>query len=167
MKIAVIGYSGSGKSTLAKKLGEMYHCPVLHLDRINFEPGWKTRDREEGKKLVEAFMEQDSWIIDGNYGEFLQERRLEEADRIIFMNFPRAVSFYQAFHRYLTSGNQTRDSMAEGCQEKFDFEFMAWILYEGRTKKRRDHYKEICEQYKDKVTVCRNRRDVRGVVDKG
>ena len=36
MKVAVIGYSGSGKSTLAKKLGRIYQCPVLHLDRINF-----------------------------------------------------------------------------------------------------------------------------------
>ena len=49
MKIAVIGYSGAGKSTLAKKLGKLFRCPVLHLDRIQFEPGWKERDRGEAK----------------------------------------------------------------------------------------------------------------------
>ena len=37
MKIAVMGYSGAGKSTLAKKLGRLYDCPVLYLDRIQFE----------------------------------------------------------------------------------------------------------------------------------
>lgn len=47
MKIAVMGYSGAGKSTLAKKLGRLYDCPVLYLDRIQFEPGWK---RGTGKK---------------------------------------------------------------------------------------------------------------------
>ena len=53
MKIAVMGYSGAGKSTLAKKLGRLYDCPVLYLDRIQFEPGWKERDREEAKRMAE------------------------------------------------------------------------------------------------------------------
>ena len=52
MKIAVMGYSGAGKSTLAKKLGRLYDCPVLYLDRIQFEPGWKERDREEAKRMA-------------------------------------------------------------------------------------------------------------------
>lgn len=55
MKIAVIGYSGAGKSTLAKKLGKLFRCPVLHLDRIQFEPGWKERDRETAKRMAEDF----------------------------------------------------------------------------------------------------------------
>lgn len=48
MKTAVIGYSGAGKSTLAGTLGDIYGCPVLYLDRIQFLPGWEERDREEG-----------------------------------------------------------------------------------------------------------------------
>ena len=47
MKIAVMGYSGAGKSTLAKKLGRLYDCPVLYLDRIQLSPDGK---RETGKK---------------------------------------------------------------------------------------------------------------------
>ncbi len=41
MKIAVLGYSGSGKSTLARRLGEYFQVPVLHLDVVNFLPGWE------------------------------------------------------------------------------------------------------------------------------
>ena len=70
MKIAVIGYSGAGKSTLAKKLGKLFRCPVLHLDRIQFEPGWKERDRGEAKRMAEEFLDENEkrgWIIDGNY----------------------------------------------------------------------------------------------------
>lgn len=47
MKIAILGYSGSGKSTLARRLGEQYGIPVLHLDRVQFLPGWRERDPEE------------------------------------------------------------------------------------------------------------------------
>lgn len=86
MKIAVMGHSGAGKSTLAKKLGRIYDCPVLYLDTIQFEPGWKERDREEARQMAEDFMDQNQdtgWIIDGNYPGFCQERRLKEADLIV------------------------------------------------------------------------------------
>jgi len=86
MKIAIIGYSGSGKSTLAKKLSQKYNCPILYLDTVNFEPNWVERDREVAKSMVAAFMENESWVIDGNYIEFYQERRLEE-EKLIYLSF--------------------------------------------------------------------------------
>lgn len=70
MKIAILGYSGSGKSTLARRLGEKLGCPVLHLDQVQFTSGWVERDRGEAVALVEAFLEWDQWVIEGNYSEF-------------------------------------------------------------------------------------------------
>ena len=160
MKIAIIGYSGSGKSTLAKKLSEIYNCPLLYLDTIQFEANWKIRDIDEGRLMVGEFLKNDSWIIDGNYREFLQEKRLQDADKIIFMNFPRRICFPQAFKRYLNYKNKTRESMADGCNEKFDLEFIKWLLFEGRKKSIKNHYNEICKCYKDKITIFRNNKDV-------
>jgi adenylate kinase family enzyme len=134
MKIAIIGYSGSGKSTLAKKLSQRYNCPILYLDTVNFEQDWVERDREVAKSMVAAFMENESWVIDGNYIEFYQERRLEEADKIIFMDFPIFTCFFQAYRRKVKARNTTRDSMADGCIEKFDLEFARWIVRDGRTQ---------------------------------
>ena len=160
MKIAIIGYSGSGKSTLAKKLSEIYNCPLLYLDTIQFEANWKIRDIDEGRLIVGEFLKNDSWIIDGNYREFLQEKRLQDVDKIIFMNFPRRICFPQAFKRYLHYKNKTRESMADGCNEKFDLEFIKWLLFEGRKKSIKNHYNEICKCYKDKITIFRNNKDV-------
>ena len=160
MKIAIIGYSGSGKSTLAKKLSEIYNCPLLYLDTIQFEANWKIRDIDEGRLMVGEFLKNDSWIIDGNYREFLQEKRLQDADKIIFMNFPRRICFPQAFKRYLHYKNKTRESMADGCNEKFDLEFIKWLLFEGRKKSIKNHYNEIRKCYKDKITIFRNNKDV-------
>ena len=160
MKIAIIGYSGSGKSTLAKKLSEIYNCPLLYLDTIQFEANWKIRDIDEGRLMVGEFLKNDSWIIDGNYREFLQEKRLQDADKIIFMNFPRHICFPQAFKRYLHYKNKTRESMADGCNEKFDLEFIKWLLFEGRKKSIKNHYNEICKCYKDKITIFRNNKDI-------
>lgn len=160
MKIAIIGYSGSGKSTLTKKLSEIYNCPLLYLDTIQFEANWKIRDIDEGRLMVGEFLKNDSWIIDGNYREFLQEKRLQDADKIIFMNFPRHICFPQAFKRYLHYKNKTRESMADGCNEKFDLEFIKWLLFEGRKKSIKNHYNEIYKCYKDKITIFRNNKDV-------
>lgn len=161
MKISIIGYSGSGKSTLAEKIGKIYNCSVLHLDKVNFKAGWQEREKEEVIFMVEEFMKNKSWVIDGNYSWILQERRFEEADKIIFMNFSRIVSFIQAYNRYLKNRNQVRKDMAEGCVEKFDFEFIKWILFEGRTLKYKENYNEICRKYKEKIVICSNRKDVK------
>lgn len=160
MKIAIIGYSGSGKSTLAKKLSEIYNCPLLYLDTIQFEANWKIRDIDEGRLMVGEFLKNDSWVIDGNYKKFFQEKLLQDADKIIFMNFPRRICFPQAFKRYLHYKNKTRESMADGCNEKFDLEFIKWLLFEGRKKSIKNHYNEICKCYKDKITIFRNNKDV-------
>lgn len=128
MKIAILGYSGSGKSTLARKLGEKYHCEVLHLDSIQFTDNWQERDRE--------------------------------ADRIIFLDFGRFTCLRRAYGRYRTYKGRSREDMAPGCNEKFDAEFVRWILWEGRTKAIRQHYRDIQARYGDKMTVLHDQREM-------
>lgn len=160
MKIAIIGYSGSGKSTLARLLADFYQIPVLFLDTVHFQTGWAERDKEEERSIVRHFMQQESWVIDGNYNALYQKERLEQADQIIFLGFPRRVCIIRAFKRYFHFKNTTRESMADGCIEKIDFEFVWWILHDGRVKKRRDHFKWIASNYQDKTLVFRNQKQV-------
>jgi adenylate kinase family enzyme len=157
MKIAVLGYSGSGKSTLARRLADYYQIPVLFLDTVQFLPGWVERDREEGRSIVSGFLsDNESWVIDGNYQCFLQKERLEQADRIILLHFPRGICLYRAVRRYLRYRGKTRESMAAGCAEKMDREFLWWILHKGRTKQRRDHDREIASCYRDKTVILKS-----------
>ncbi|QQK07352.1 DNA topology modulation protein [Miniphocaeibacter halophilus] len=160
MKIAVLGYSGSGKSTLSKYLSGKYGIPLLYLDTVQFLPNWEMRDREEARSLVLNFINKESWVIDGNYTSFFQEERLSLADKIIYMKFNRFSCLYRGFKRYLQFKNTTRDSMAEGCKEKFDFEFIYWILYKGRNKDIKEHYKEILDKHKNKLIVIKNQRQL-------
>jgi adenylate kinase family enzyme len=162
MKIAVIGYSGSGKSTLAKKLGNIYNIPVLHLDKIQFEANWKERYIETSKKMVREFLEENhNWVIDGNYTNLLRDQRLEEADLIIYMCFSRWTCFRQAFKRYLENKGKTRECMADGCNEKFDYEFIKWILLDGRSKDKKKQYADTVSKYNEKVTILSNSKDTK------
>ena len=160
MKIAVIGYSGAGKSTLADWLAGLYNCEVLHLDKVQFSAGWQLRDRDEALLQVEHFMAKESWVIDGNYQGFLQARRLEEADQIIFLNFPRLLCLKRAWHRYRTYRGRSRPDMAEGCDEKLDGEFIRWILWEGRTRERREHFHQIQRRYGQKTVMLKNQKEL-------
>ncbi|MCI9368513.1 MAG: DNA topology modulation protein FlaR [Oscillospiraceae bacterium] len=160
MKIAVLGYSGAGKSTLARALGERYGIPVLHFDTIQFTPNWEVRDRDEAHRMVHAFMENPAWVMDGNYTKFEYERRLDEADEILLLLFPRLASFVRAWRRYFRFRGKSRPDMAEGCPEKMDPEFMWWILWKGRTRKKRGEFRQIAEQYPEKTVVLKSQRDI-------
>lgn len=160
MKIAVLGYSGAGKSTLARTLGERYQIPVLHLDRVQFTPGWEERDREEARRMVHSFMENPEWVIDGTYSKFEYERRLQEADQIIFLNFSRFTCFFRALRRYRTFRGKHRPDMADGCNEKMDLEFVWWLLWAGRTRKKREKFQRVLDAYPQKTLALKNQKEL-------
>lgn len=135
MKIAILGHSGSGKSTLARQLGEKYGLPVLHLDSIQFRPGWVETTREEKREKLTAFLDAHpgGWVIDGNYMKICAERRFAEADRILYLDFPRRICLFRVLRRWRMYRGVTRPDMGEGCEEKVDLEFLRWVLRDGRT----------------------------------
>ncbi len=159
MKITIFGYSGAGKSTLARQLGEKYHTEVLHLDQVQFMEGWECRTKEDQLAIVRDFMDtHTSWIIDGNYAYLDFDRRMAEADRIIFMNFGRLNCLWRVWKRWLKYHKTTRPDMAEGCSEKLDLEFILWVLKDGRSKETRDRYDKVVSTCKGKITVLQNQK---------
>lgn len=167
MKIAILGFSGCGKSTLAQKLGKKYNLPVLHLDRIQFAANWVERELEDKLRDTADFLDShDSWVMDGNYSNLLQERRLEEADRIIMLELNCFVCLWRILKRWLTYKGRSRPDMAAGCEEKVDWEFLRWVLHDGRTKKRKAHMNEIARRYPNKCVRIRTRKEQKAFLAK-
>ena len=168
MRISIIGYSASGKSTLAKTIGEILGIPILHLDKVNFLPNWEERKKTESTKIVEDFINnnKNKFIIDGNYSKFAYELRMKISDKIIFMDFDRFTCLFQAFQRYNEYKGKVRDSMSEGCCEKLDWDFIKWILFEGRKEERVNKFNKLIEEYKEKIIILKNRKEVDDFIDK-
>jgi len=164
MKIAVLGYSGAGKSTLARALGECFNVPVLHLDTVQFLPDWEIRNVDESREIVHNFMKNKDWIIDGNYKHFYKAERLEQADKIIILDFNRFFCLKSAVKRYKENKGRTRPDMADGCCEKLDMEFIMWILFLGRRRKQRNEIKNIIKKYPDKIIHFKNRKQVNNFI---
>ena len=162
MKIAVLGFSGSGKSTLAKQLSEYYHIPLLYLDCVNFEENWALRDREECGEITAGFMQNESWVIDGNYNSdgFYQAERLEAADKIIILQYNRFVCMKGAFKRNIEYKGKVRESMADGCFERMDTWFFLWVILNQYSRKRKKHFRNIKEKYPDKTLILKSRKEL-------
>lgn len=161
MKIAIIGYSGSGKSTLAEFLADKYNVPLLYLDKIHHLPGWIEQSLSIEQKKVKDFLDNnENWIIDGNYFKLSFERRMNEADKIIFMNFNRFNCLFRAIKRYIKYKGKCRNSMTVGCDEKLDFEFISWILHYGRTAEKKKKYSNVIDTYKNKMIIVKNQKQL-------
>ena len=166
MKIAIIGYSGAGKSTLAENLSNYYFIPKLHMDTLQFQPGWQDSDHDWMKTEMKNFLTNHSdWVIDGNYSWCYYEERMLKADQIIFLNFSPWTCLLRVFKRYLKYRGQVRKSMAAGCPERFDWEFIRWILWDGRKKNAKERYQRIQETYPEKVIVLRSQKEIDHFLD--
>ena len=155
MKIQICGYSGSGKSTLARALGKKFNVPVLHLDSVNWYGDWQYRSNEEKTEIVNNFLsENDGWVIDGNY-TVVSPARFFDCDLFILLLFNRFYCFKKCWLRYKKYKGRPRPDLP--CGEKFDFEFAWWILHEGRTRKRRNKFRQLAANAKSAL-VFKSRR---------
>jgi adenylate kinase family enzyme len=162
-RISIIGVSGSGKSTLANKLGKKLNLPVYHLDKYFWAIGWKKRyeTQNEFASLVDSFANQDKWIIDGNYRKANIDFRLERADTIIFLDFPKWRCLWRVFVR-IFNRKQPFDK-TEGVKNKIDWYLVRWIITYNV-----DEARERVMKHKDNknVFVVKNNREINNLYER-
>lgn len=158
-RILIIGCSGSGKSTLARALKEKLGLPVVHLDQLWHRPGWKHITREEFDAQLEMATDMDRWIIDGNYRRTIPQR-LPKCDTIIYLDFSRWECLLGVFQRVLTNYGKVRPDMADGCPERFDWEFIRFVWNFNRNNRVRN-YTYLAQAKHAQQIVLKSRREVK------
>ena len=86
-KIMVIGCPGSGKSTFSRALHKLTGIPLFHLDMMYWNSDRTTVDMDVFLERLSNTVQEDEWIIDGNYGSTI-ELRLQACDTVIFLDYP-------------------------------------------------------------------------------
>lgn len=157
-RFMILGYSGSGKSTLAESISAKRGIPLLHLDTVHWMSGWRERPEASSAAIVSAFLDgHESWVIEGNYRGMAFDRRLDSADCIIILNIDRFICLRRAFMRYRRYRHGNRPDMTIGCNDKFDAEFLWWLLCRGRSRKRARFYAHIAATYPERCIVVNTR----------
>ena len=126
-RILILGCCGSGKSTLARRLHLKTQIPIIHLDQEYWQPNWTETPKEEWNSIVTKLVQQDTWIMDGNYSSSFHIR-IPRADTIIYLDKSTATCMWRVYKRVLTHYGKVRPDMVEGCPERFDLEFMHYVL---------------------------------------
>ncbi|MEM7296380.1 MAG: hypothetical protein AAF330_07145 [Pseudomonadota bacterium] len=69
LRIVIMGPSNAGKSTLAIAISTKLGIPVVHLDQLRHLPDtdWVPRRDDEFLQLHDAAIEEEAWVMDGNY----------------------------------------------------------------------------------------------------
>lgn len=144
-KIIVIGCPGSGKSTFAKKLKEITKLPIYHLDMIWNKPDKTTITREEFDEILSKILNEESWIMDGNYQRTL-ERRIQACDTIYLLDYPMELCLMGAATRV----GVKRDDMP-WMEEKLNEEFKQKII--DFSKDKLPEIYGLLEKYKDEKQI--------------
>lgn len=161
-RICIVGCSGSGKSTLARKLGEQTGLPVKHLDKMYWLPGWVEMDQDKFRELLIPELEDESWIIDGNFGR-TAGIRFQRSHVIIHLNYSVWRCILGVLKRIIQTHGTVRPDMGAECPEKFDWSFMKWIMAFNKPCSSRDKLLEQIELHGAHCQLIqpRNRRQLR------
>lgn len=101
-RISVVGTSGSGKSWVATKVSSKLDLPYLELDALRHLPGWQPLPDAEFLDQVSRFIEQDGWVVDGNYFSVVTGPAIwPAAETVIWVDPSRASVMWQVIWRTL------------------------------------------------------------------
>jgi adenylate kinase family enzyme len=164
----VIGISaGVGKSTFARKLGKSLNISVFHLDALYWKRDWVEAPLEEFSKAQQEIVNQDQWIIEGNFINTF-EIRAEHADTIIYLELPLHVCLYRVVKRWLMNIGRTRPDMGEGCKEKLDWDFIKFIYttYYPRKKKMNERFKSFQSLgSKKEIIILKSKQEIHSYLE--
>ena len=102
--------------------------------------------------------------MDGNYGGTI-EMRVNAADTVILFDLPRTVCVYRAVKRWIAYRRVSRPDIAEGCEEKFDLEFLRWIWNYPKRSLPKIEYVLAKAGNEKKVIRLRSREDVSQLIE--
>jgi len=115
-KVAVIGNAGGGKSILSKKLAQAKSLPAHRVDTYQWNSGWQPIPETDVREKLNALLGNDRWIIDGWGPWDSSVRRFQEADTIIFIDYPVWIHLWWAMKRQIRALFLPRTiDKPEGC----------------------------------------------------
>lgn len=159
-RILVIGCPGAGKTYFSKKLKEIMGLPVVHMDNLYWNEDKTSISFDELNKKLLPYLQNEEWIVDGNYHDTLK-LRLEYATDVFFLKMPRE----QCIEGILERIDQPRDDIPWVETKKDAVELIEWTIdYEARTKA--DEEALLKEYPNVKVHIIKNRDDADKYLEK-
>ena len=150
-RIIILGSSGSGKSTFSRKLHDLLGLPLIHLDNIWWKEDRTTITREEFDLKLNEILQEDEWIIDGDYSRTYEDR-FKACDTVIFLDYDKETCLAGISERI---GKKRED--IPWIEDKLDPELVE-LINNYETKNRPIIY-QLMEKYSNKKAIIFKDRD--------
>lgn len=172
MRISVVGRPGSGKSTLAERISLAFAIPLIELDAINWQAGWRDlnhHDPEEFKRRVSEAVAADAWVIAGNYS-LVRPIYIPRLTHIVWLDYPKRVvmrrvvwrSIKRAIDRKeLWPGTGNRENVRMWLEKDHPIRW-AWDTFEQRRSEYEQGFADP-ENKTAKLIRLRDPRDARDI----
>ncbi len=151
----IIGPCGAGKSSASRVLAARLGLPLVHMDQLNWQPGWIDGGNERLRGLLAAEVAKDRWLIEGTYGSTLP-MRIARADTIVYLDYPLPLCLWRLTKRIVGGYGRTRPDMPDNCPERFDPAFFLYVMGWNRGPKRR--LEQAIRGHDDKVVRLKHPR---------
>ncbi|MBQ8088435.1 MAG: adenylate kinase [Clostridia bacterium] len=122
-RVIVIGCPGSGKSVFSKRLHSITGIPLTHLDNLYWNADRTIVPREVFLSRLENVMNEDTWIIDGNYGSTMP-LRMDKCDTIFFLDYPTEICIAGIMER---RGKSRDDLPWTEAPDEIDESFLSYV----------------------------------------
>lgn len=158
-RVIVIGCPGGGKSTFSRHLSCITGIALYHLDLLYWNKDKTTVDKEVFCERLKAVLEEESWIIDGNYGGTM-EMRIAECDTVFLFDIPTEICLSGVRERQ----GKPRPDMPwiENEDDEVFIEFIRQFNNDSRPK-----ISDLLNKYCDKnIIVFTSRAEADGFLEK-
>lgn len=136
---------------MARSLEKELDLPIIHLDQHYWQPNWQEPTKTAWTTKVEELIKQDKWIMDGNYGGTL-DLRIKRADIIVYLDASTIKCLYRVIKRIIKYRGKVRPDMPQGCPERFDLDFLHYVLVFNLIRKK-SILKKIMAVTNEKLTL--------------
>lgn len=158
-RVLIIGGNGAGKTTFARELSQKKHLPLVHLDQLYWRGNWECVSKAEFDALLQAELEREQWIIDGNYNRTLPHR-LRYCDTVFYFDFSTLKCLWSVTGRVIRNYGTSRPDMGGNCPERFNLSFYRDI-FQFRRKHRRRYHNLLRQASGVQVYVFTNRKQAK------
>lgn len=146
-RVVVVGVSASGKSTFARGLGRKTNLPIIFMDEIMWNPGWKYIGDEATATRLEQESQKSAWIIEGYITKEARSFLFERADTIIYLDYSPLIASWQYIKRWWKHRTHPRPELP-GCPEKFSFKFLRLVWTKGEALSLNKFLEQVRDQSK-------------------
>jgi adenylate kinase family enzyme len=146
-RIAVVGVSAAGKSVFARKLASKLTLPLIHTDTVMWKPGWEYVGDETTVERLKEIGQNQEWIIEGFVEKGAFDAVLNNADSIVYLDYPRYIPAWRYITRWLKHRKDPRPEL-EGCPEKFSIEFLKRVWNKKEVYRLNKFLEKLEDQHK-------------------